>query len=104
MQNQKNEKLIKFHYDNPLIYQLFKKYTLERIKLGFEKYSAEAILNRVRWDNDVQTSGADYKIPNEMKPFYSRLFTNKKSKHSEFFVQKKSVCDEINFDNIYEKL
>lgn len=101
---EKLRKMAKFHYDNPLIYQLFKKYTFEKIKEGKKSYSAEAVLNRVRWDEDVKTDGSEYKIPNKMKPFYSRLFCQKHQRYYEFFEKRKSICDVLNYNIIYEKL
>jgi len=67
----------KFHNENPHIYQMFETYSLEAYRAGHWKFSHWLIVNRIRWDSMVQTTGDKYKIPNEYIGFYARLFMAK---------------------------
>lgn len=47
------ERFVKFHTENPHIYQLFLKFAVEVQKAGHERYSADAIMHRIRWECDI---------------------------------------------------
>lgn len=65
----------KYAENNPLIIEWFNQFTLEAIKNGSTKISAELIVNRIRWELQVVTREDDkYKINNNAKPFLARLF------------------------------
>ena len=48
----------KWHLSNPKVYELFKKFTLEAIRAGHKRYSAHAIVQRIRWHTDIETRKA----------------------------------------------
>jgi hypothetical protein len=63
-----------FHRDNPGVYTLFKEFSLEMKKTGRKHYGCLAIMNRVRWETDIQTDSSDgFKLNNNFYPYYSRL-------------------------------
>ena len=71
----KFEKCMKFHRDNPKIYAMFESQVL-----------AYAIIEWIRWEFFVITKSDDpYRIANEMKPFYARLFVFYHPKHIDIF-------------------
>ena len=83
-----------YHLNNPQIYDLFKKYSLEAISLGRKNFSSEAIINRMRWDSLI--SGNDsFKINNSYKAFYARMFMNEFHQHKGFFRTRKSKFDKV---------
>lgn len=83
-----------YHLQNPHLYDLFKKYTMEAISSGRNNFSAEAIINRMRWDSLV--SGNDsFKINNTYKAFYARMFMNEFVQHKGFFRTRKSKFDSV---------
>ena len=57
--------------------------------------SAEMIINRIRWQTKVETTDKDYKINNDYKPFYSRLFIVEHPQHKDFFRLRQSVADNL---------
>ena len=65
-----------FHSKNPEVYELFKTFTFRAINAGHIRLSSEMIINRIRWETSVETTDKDYKINNDYKPFYSRMFMN----------------------------
>lgn len=45
-----------WHRKNPHVYELFKKFTFQVMEAGHGHYSARAIVHRIRWHTDIETS------------------------------------------------
>ena len=89
-----DDKFPPYHNDNPHIYTAFKKYTLEAINRGYKNFSAEFIFNIIRWETGI--SGNDkFKINNNYKAFYSRLFMNDNKQYNGFFRIRRSKYDVV---------
>lgn len=96
----RNKKIIddfeKFHRDNPIIYELFKKFTFMLIERGFQHHSSDAVLHRIRWHTNVETyDRTGYKINDNYTAFYARLFEEDFPQHEGFFRKRTSVADMI---------
>jgi len=87
----------KYHADNPHIYAMFKRFTFEAIAAGRKYFSAEAIINQIRWHTMVTTKGDCFKLNNDYKAFFSRLFAAEHPEHSDFFRFRKSKADDEDF-------
>lgn len=71
------EKFIKYHENNPNVYRLFIGFAHELIAAGRKKLSASLIIERIRWEVNVQTVSDDnFKITNNHTAFYARKFMN----------------------------
>lgn len=67
-------KFLGYHAQNPDIYVLFKKFSFELLEAGRKHYSAQAIVERIRWHYAIDRSGSDdFKINNNYRPCYARL-------------------------------
>lgn len=88
----------KFNRENPVIYKLFKEFTFQAINRGHKKLSSEMIINRIRWETSVMSNDKDYKINNNYKPFYSRMFMNEHSQYQDFFYKSTSKADMENYE------
>lgn len=77
-----------FHEKNPHVYELIKKFTYEVIKAGRRSYSINAIFERVRWHTNIETSGAEFKISNNHRAYYARLFLKEHPEYPNFFKTK----------------
>lgn len=75
----------KYHDENPQIYEFFKRYALKAIERGFKHLSAEWVFNVCRWETPIGASGDDFKINNDYKPLYSRLFMREYPQYEDFF-------------------
>jgi hypothetical protein len=75
-----------FDKANPIVGELFERFTLEVIGAGHKHYSADAIIHRVRWETSVvvQTDD-DFKINNNHVAFYARRFMEQHPAHKGFF-------------------
>jgi len=87
----------KFHQENPQIYKLFVKFTHLAIGKGHNRLSSEMIINRIRWETEVETNDPCYKINNDYKPFYSRMFMAEYSQYNNFFNTRGSYADKIDW-------
>jgi hypothetical protein len=74
-----------WHRANPSVYEYFERFTFEAIERGHKKLSAWLIVNRIRWETAVVTSGGDFKISNDFIAYYARLFMHKHPQHRGFF-------------------
>jgi hypothetical protein len=63
-----------FNAANPEVWQHFERFTMEAIQAGHRKISHWLIINRIRWEVMITTTGGDYKISNDHIAFYARLF------------------------------
>ena len=104
MLNQKNFKDLvgefkAFHQKNSEVYELFKTFTFRAINAGHNKLSSEMIINRIRWETSIDTTDVDYKINNDYKPFYSRMFMNEYPQYKNFFATRGSYADQIDWNN-----
>ena len=86
--DKRKKKWWEWHKKNPQVWDKFEKYTLEAINSGRKKYSHWAIINRIRWHNEIETKGGDFKISNDYICFYARLFHARHPQYKDFFTLK----------------
>ena len=75
------------------MYRLFVKYTMELVNRGRTRYSADAIMHRVRWETNVVTNDESFKINNNHVAFYARMFMKDYPELEGFFPIRKSEAD-----------
>ena len=74
-----------FHADNPNVYQLLKRFAKEAIKAGYRHYSMYALFERVRWHMMIDTNGDSFKVNNNHRPYYARMFHRDHPEFDGFF-------------------
>lgn len=74
-----------FHANNPVVYELFKQFAMRLAARGFRKTSHWLIMNRIRWEINVETYGDDFKISNDYFAPYARLFVAEHPEHRDLF-------------------
>ena len=79
----------RWHNANPDVYDMFERFALDAIRQGHTNLSAWLIVNRIRWEVAMETSGDDFKISNDFIAYYARLFHAKNKQHEGFFRTKK---------------
>lgn len=72
--NTKETKFEMFHRGNPKVYYLYKKVALSLIEAGLQKIGSKMIIERIRYESKLSTTGHDYKINNNFTCYYSRKF------------------------------
>lgn len=79
------EKFKEYDRNNPHVYAEFKRLAQEMKSTGRKKCSAELIINKMRWDYNIETIHDDFKISNNFKPIYARLLVYREPKFDGFF-------------------
>jgi hypothetical protein len=64
----------KYHETNPQVYAMFKRFAFEAINVGYKILSANFIFERMRWETMVVTQGDCYKVNNNYRAYYARMF------------------------------
>lgn len=90
------QKFTEFDNRNPEIWQMFCEFSFQLINLGFQRYSADAILHRVRWETAVRGVRDQYKINNNYSAFYARKFRETHPRYAAFFEMRRSKADGLN--------
>ena len=86
--DQIEERFKLFHEDNPQVWELFKRFTLEAIASGQSHYSSDAIVQRIRWHTTVEAkpvSADPTRVNDHYTGFYARLFHREFPQHDGFF-------------------
>lgn len=83
----------RFHAANPHVYRLFARYAYELLKAGHTRLSSKLIVNRIRWEQDITTTGsglhvvtrAPFLIDDRFTAWYARKFIADFPMHSSKF-------------------
>lgn len=82
-----------FHENNPQVYELFKHFAREAAA-RLPRFSADAILHRIRWWVAVETHDpAGWKINDHWSAFYARLLIKDDPGFAGFFELRRSAAD-----------
>lgn len=82
----KLEKFERFINQYPEVYELFKFYALDLYRAGRRAYSARTIVERVRWQQAVNSQDDEgYKINNNHIPHFARKLIGEDTRFEEFF-------------------
>jgi hypothetical protein len=68
-----------------LVVEKFVQYARDLIKAGFTRYSARAILHRIRWHMQVERGDRGFKCNNNWTPRMSRWFMEQNPQYTGFF-------------------
>lgn len=82
-----------FHSQHPEVWELFKRFTFDRIDRGFAHYSVNAIFERIRWETDQARTDPtiSFKLNNNHRPFYARAFMKHYPEHEGFFRLREQI-------------
>jgi hypothetical protein len=83
-----------YHSEHPDIYEKFKNFALLEIRKGQRHLSADFIWHKIRHYTPI-TDGGKYKISNEYRAFYSRMFINDFPQYTNCFIFRKSKANAI---------
>jgi hypothetical protein len=77
-----------YHRENPMVWEYFQKFSFEAIAKGRSRISHWLIINRIRWEVYIVTTGEEFKISNNYIAFYARLWQQTFPKHKDLFHTK----------------
>lgn len=80
------ERFEEFDAANPQIYRLFSRFAVAALESGRKRYSADAILHRIRWFVDIETQGDEsFKLNNNFSSRYARKLAAEDERFQTFF-------------------
>ena len=85
--NQREARFLKFHHNNPKVYQLWDQFTNEAINRGYNKIGARLICERIRWETSIHTD-EDIKFNDNYIAYYARLWMKNNTQHKNLFKTK----------------
>ena len=88
---EKKQEWWEWHQRNPSVWHYFEKFTKEALAKGVTKMSHWLIINRIRWEVAISTSGGDFKISNDYIAFYARMWNALHPAHKDLFTTKKMI-------------
>jgi len=80
-----------WHKANPDVWKYFERFSMEAVSKGRKKISHWLIINRIRWEVNIVTTGEDFKISNDYIAFYARLWKAKHPEHKDLFTTKRMI-------------
>lgn len=75
---------------------LFKQFAFQVIHQGYERYSADAILHRIRWHMNIERGDREFKCNNNWTAVLSRWFMREYSRPGFFQVRKSQHDGDFN--------
>jgi len=78
------EGFMRFHKENPHVYEAFEKQVLRAIDKGRNKISAKLIINWIRWNEYIKTDEY-FRINDAYQSYYARLFVEKHPQYADIF-------------------
>jgi len=74
-----------------MIWKHFEQFSLQAIAHGKRRISHWLIINRIRWEVYIVTTGKDFKISNDLIAFYARLWKKTYPQHADLFKTKRMI-------------
>lgn len=79
----------RWHANNPAIWEYFKRFSFDALANNHKRISHWLIINRIRWEVFLVTTGTEYKISNNAIAFYARLWRKTYPEHAQLFKIKR---------------
>ena len=91
----KVEAFIAYHEANPQVFELLKKRALELRGKGRKRYGINGLCEVVRWHLTLHTTGDEFKLNNNHRPFYARMLMALAPELKGFFATRGAVADKM---------
>jgi len=78
---QKEEEFWAYHRRNPHVYEWFDRLTRYTLSKGCKHTSAYLIFEQIRWETGVEAQGDEWKVNNNHRPYYARLWMDRNPEH-----------------------
>ena len=87
------DRFSEYDNNNPHVWELFKRFTREAYHAGHNRFSAQSVIERIRWKTSVETRGGEFKINNDFAAFYARKYHEAFPQLDGFFQTRESQAD-----------
>jgi hypothetical protein len=86
---EKWREFMRFHRDNPKVYETFVRLAYAAKNKGFKTIGAHLLIQRMRWESPIEKKNRAYKICNNHFPYYARLCILNNPEFNGFFELRK---------------
>lgn len=83
-----------FHGANPHVYAKLRELALHMVRIGRKRYGMKGLVEVVRWNINMETTGTEFRINNNYTAFYARLLMAREPELDGFFQTRESIADE----------
>jgi len=94
------KKFKNYHKENKHLYSQFKKFTFQAINSKYKNYGSQTIIEKMRWETGIVSNDLDFKINNDVAPFYVRMFNVEHPNYENIFRKRTSIADELTISEI----
>ena len=84
-QTRLEEEFRRFHEANPHVWEKFRRFTFQAIDAGREHLGVAMVWERLRWFSAFETKGEQWKLNNNHRAYYARMFHEQYPHHDGFF-------------------
>lgn len=77
--------MLSYHAANPQIYEYVDQYAQQAIRAGYQHFAIATIWEKIRWEIAVVTRDHDFKLPNNHRAYYARMWMRRNPHHDGFF-------------------
>lgn len=91
---EKRDKWREWHVENPHVYEQFCHLADQLREVG-QKTSAWLVINQMRWLHYFETSGAEFKLPNDHIAFFARAYMASRPERSGLFNIKRMFGEDF---------
>jgi hypothetical protein len=81
-------RFLRWHMTHKDVWKAFESLCFYVIGKGKDKCGSMAILNKVRWDVEIEFNQGELKCPNDWAPYFARIFCWKHPQHAGLFNNK----------------
>jgi hypothetical protein len=74
-----------YHRENPKVYQYVCRFAQEAIDKGYGRFAIATIWERIRWEIVIHVRDENFKLPNNHRAYYARLWMKRHPEHADFF-------------------
>lgn len=74
-----------FHRDNPQVYTMFKRFAQQAVRSGRKHFGVAAVWERLRWETMIESVGDEFKLNNNHRAYYARMYMRDFPKADGFF-------------------
>jgi hypothetical protein len=91
----KKQEWLEWHTANPMVWKMFEQFAFQAVKMNKSKISHWLIINRIRWETSIMTTGNDFKISNDYIAFYARHWKETYPQYSNLFNTKRMIGESL---------
>jgi alpha-acetolactate decarboxylase len=96
--NSLEKRFWEFHKENPHVYALFNRFAMDVVASKRERFAVSPIIERIRWYTAIETRNDAFKINNNFRAYYARLWMRNNPEYENLFSTRELTAKKLNED------